>query len=241
MLKPAIAASAALLASLWTVAAQEDEIIVTGSRISAYQSDFVPVAHLRRRADFLLTTITVESDSRDGELRRSEVLKTLNALAERAAKDTSVELAVKRTFEFEDDEIVYVEPLTTKALAADILTGGSRSDTTKAELIIKTAIRPEDTLESAFGRLEKFAATATKTGRALVYADDEPGLSVVDLDRYRGPLLAAIAADAAALKTALGAEYSVSISGFEQPVRWRVVGPLELALYFPYSSSAAPK
>lgn len=240
-MKRTIIAAAALLASIGSAGAQDDEIIVTGSRISAYERDFVPVVHLKRRADFLLTTITVESDSRDGELRRSEVLKTLSALADRAAKDASVELAVKRTFEFEDDEIVYVEPLTTKALAADILTGGSRSDTTKAELIVKTAIRPEDTLETAFGRLEKFAQSASKTGRALVYADNEPGLSVVDLDRYRAPLLAAIAADAAALKSALGPDYGISLAGFEQPVRWRVVGPLELALYFPYSSAAAPR
>jgi len=38
-----------------------------------------------------------------------------------------------------------------------------------------------------------------------------------------------------------GDSYDVHIGGLEEQVRWRVSGPLELTLYFPYTSAAIPK
>ncbi len=49
-----------------------------------------------------------------------------------------------------------------------------------------------------------------------------------------------LASDNGAVRAVFGDQYRVTIAGLEEPVRWRVIGPLDLAIYFPYSSSIAP-
>ena len=79
-----------------------------------------------------------------------------------------------------------------------------------------------------------------ETGRASVGSYDDPGFSVVNIAQYRAPLLARIAADVKLVKEALGDDYQVTITGLEEPIRWRVTGPMSLAIYFPYMSTASP-
>ena len=221
-------------------AAQDDEIVVTGSRISRYDNDFLPVIYEKRRADFMVANVVVESDSRDYALRRDEVLKTLRAMADRADKDAKIDLGLLRTFETDNDEITYVEPFTRAIISAAILSGGQRADTTRATIVVKTPISAGDTYDGAKARIEAFTESVPETGRAQLIDDDEPGLSIVNIGQYRAPLLKALAADNAAVRATFGENYRVSISGLEQPVRWRVTGPLELAIYFPYASSVFP-
>lgn len=220
--------------------AQEDEIIVTGSRISRYESDTVPVMNLKKRADFMVVEVIVESDSRDAKLRKDEVFKTLSALAERADRDQEIELGIKRTFETDSDEIQIVEPFNRNLIRDKILTGGGRADTSRAVIVAKTRIGGADSYDAAYERLEAFAKGAAVTGRATVTESGEPGLSIVDIGQYRAPLLTMIASDNKAVRSVFGDDYRVSISGLEEPVRWRVTGPLDLAIYFPYKSVIAP-
>ena len=101
MMKRAFAAGLAtgLVTLVSAAVAQDDEIIVTASRRSAFESDIVPVIHLKRRADFLVAEAVVESDSREAKTRLDEVLKTLEAMAARAERDDRIELGIQRTFE----------------------------------------------------------------------------------------------------------------------------------------------
>ena len=237
--------AALLLSAFWSLAgasafAQDDEIIVTGSRISSYESDTVPVIHLKRRADFMVVEVIVESDSRDAKVRRDEVFKTLSALADRADRDQRIDLGIRRTFETDNDETQVVEPFSRNSIRDEILTGGARTDTSRAIVIAKTPIEGGDTFDIAHARLAAFIKGAAVTGRATVTESDEPGLSIVDIGQYRAPLLALIAADNKAVRSVFGEDYQVSISGLEEPVRWRVTGPLDLAIYFPYRSAVAP-
>ncbi len=241
-MKMSAAALAAIVVTSGAARAQEDEIIVTGSRIAAYASDFLPVIHEKRRADFMVAEIVVESDSRDVKLRRDEVLKTLAAMADRADREQKIDLGILRTFETgDDDEVRSIAPFTRAALTDGVLTGGSRTDTTRALIIVKTPISTADTFDAAKARLDAFAESVPETGRASVAIDDDPGLSIVNIEQYRAALLKALAADNAATRDVFGDDYRVSVSGLENPVRWRVTGPLELAIYFPYASSAAPR
>lgn len=242
MLKAWSLAAAAFLAGVSTSFAQSDEIIVTGSRIANYEADIVPVIHLERKADFMVVKATVESDSRDANLRSDEVLKTLEAMAARADRDARIELGILRSYETADDEIEIVAPFDRSALKADLLAAGRRADTSSASIIVKTPIdATQDTFDTAKSRIDAFLKGVPVAGRALVTADDEPGLSIVDLGQYRAPLLNLLAEDNAAIKTVFGDDYVVSVSGLEQPVRWRVTGPLDLTLYFPYKSAVSPK
>ena len=119
--------------------------------------------------------------------------------------------------------------------------GGARTDTTRATILAKTPISANDSHDAAYGRLETFIKGASVTGRATVAESGDPGLSIVDIDQYRAPLLAKLASDNTAVRSIFGDQYRVSITGLEQPARWRVTGPLDLAIYFPYSSSIAPQ
>jgi len=221
--------------------AQDDEIVVTGSRISSYDNDFLPVIFEKRRADFMVANVVVESDSRDYALRRDEVLKTLRAMADRADRETGIDLGLLRTFETDNDEVTYVEPFTRSIIAEAILMGGQRADTTRATIVVKTPISAGDSYDGAKARIEAFTKSVPETGRAQLIDDRNPGLSLVNIGQYRAPLLKALAADNAAVKAIFGEDYRVSITGLEQQMRWRVTGPLELAIYFPYYSSVAPR
>lgn len=217
-----------------------DEIIVTGSRIAQYESDTVPVIHLKRRADYMTLELSVESDSRDSELRREEIFKTLEALADRAKRNDKIELALLRTYETDDDEIQYVTPFDASRLNDALLNDGYRADTSYTTLVIKTPISNSDDQLSAHTRLKDFVESTPKTGRALIDTS-ESGLSVVNIDQYRAPLLRALAEDNKTVQEIFGDAYRVEISGLEQPVRWRVTGPLDLAIYFPYKSAISPQ
>lgn len=242
MLKNLLIAAALFLASPAAGLAQSDEIIVTGSRIANYEDDIVPVIHVERKADFMIVKATVESDSRDIKLRQDEVLKTLEAMATRADRDPKIELGILREFSTDNDDIEIVAPFDRRLLKADILHYGGRSDTSRATIIVKTPIGDAgDTFDAAKARIDSFLKGVPVAGRALIDGDDDPGLSIVDLDQYRQPLLALLAADNAAIETVFGDDYAVSVSGLEQPVRWRVSGPLDLTLYFPYKSAVSPK
>lgn len=56
----------------------------------------------------------------------------------------------------------------------------------------------------------------------------------------REPLLRALAEDNASVREIFGDGYRVVISGLEQPVRWQMAGPMQLAIYFPYESTVQP-
>ena len=201
---------AALLMSLfWSMAgasafAEDDEIIVTGSRISSYESDTVPVIHLKRRADFMVVEVIIESDSRDAKVRRDEVFKTLTALADRADRDQRIDLGIKRTFESDDDETQVVEPFSRNSIRDEILSGGARIDTSRAIVVAKTPIEPGDTYDTAHARLAAFIKGAAVTGRATVTESDDPGLSIVDIGQYRTALLTMLAADNKSVRSVFG-------------------------------------
>jgi hypothetical protein len=108
-----------------------------------------------------------------------------------------------------------------------------------ANRFIRFATGSSDTYDAAYARPEKFVEETPVTGRATATTSDEPGLSMVDIGKSRAPLLIALAEDAKTIRAALGDNYRLSIGGLDQPVRWRVTGPLDLAIYFPYSSAAA--
>ena len=116
---------------------QSEEIVVTGSRIAQNEPQFIPVAHIVQKADFLILTTYVESDSRDYGLRKKEVTETLKAMEKKAARNKNIELGFIHTFETEDDEFSYVVPFSTESLSQDIFGTGYRADTTRANIIAK--------------------------------------------------------------------------------------------------------
>ncbi len=220
-----------------TYSQQLEEIVVTGS----YRTEGVtlPVIYLTQKADFLVMRSYVENDSRNILLREEEVMKTIDSLEKKANDNPSIELGILKVFEIDDEEIEYIEPFT---LSDITLSSGYRADTSKAEIIIKTPIQEDDSSpEKVLKRIEDFIESVPVTGRATLIDDGEAALSVTDISQYRVPLLKALAEDTELIQSTLGENYNVSISGLEQPLLWRVIGPLKLAIFFAYKSEANPR
>ena len=78
-------------------------------------------------------------------------------------------------------------------------------------------------------------------GRALLEADDDLTLSVVNPDQYRSQVVDLVAADARATAARLGSEYAVEARGLDRPVEWSRASLTEVFLYVPYSYTVVPK
>jgi hypothetical protein len=216
-----------------------DEIVVTASR---YQERFeqvrMPAITLQRRADFVVVDLSIESDSRDLELRRGELSQTLKDLAQKAKPGGAVSVAI---LEENDDETAgetRIRPYSYEAAMA-LVRGGGRPDTSRLTLLLRTAVGKDDTLESISDRLDAFVRTLQKPGRIAVSTGEE-NLTLVNPAQYRRPLIESVAADAKATIAMLGAGYGATITGLESRVAWKRSADLELTLYMPYAMVIEP-
>ena len=232
---PLIVVACTVCAAAGAQSENYDEIVVTASRIGGYDSESVPVVHIKRRPDFMVVDAFIESDSRDAATRRREINNTLESLANRAASTPGITLGLSRTFETDSDEIEYVVDFSIDAVT---IFSGRRPDTSRVALVIKSPIsESDDSPDAVYERIESFIQSVDVSGRAVVNDYGETNYSLIGISQYREPLLKLIAEDVAKLRALFGEEYQVSIGGLEDPVRWRVSGPMQLAIYFPYNSS----
>jgi hypothetical protein len=225
---------AALAAAIVTPAFAQDEqeIVVTGARLERYESLVLPAITLTRRADAVLATANIWSDSRDPALRAREIRATLEDMARRArASDVTISL-------IQDDVL---RPFTVD-LAMRLLAYGGRADSSQVTVQLRTATRgPDDTLDAARGRFTQFVESISENGRASVdFDEDELQLTVVDLPQYRAPLLQAIVADGRNVAAAMGEGFRPEISGLESPIAFRRSGDLDLTLFIAYALRAVP-
>ncbi|NBB52758.1 TonB-dependent receptor [Rhizobium sp. CRIBSB] len=211
-----------------------DEIVVTGARAIEWDPDDVPVIQLMRRADNLIVEVRVVNDTREATGRRSEITRTLQAMARAAAADPAIELSIENGGAL----VPLVESMvSTLTLGFD----GGRSDTSVATLVVKTAIRPDDSLDSASDRIETFVDDVPLNGRSLIDISGDWQLSIIDPPRYRSEILTLIAADARQASAVFGDGYAVQIEGLSNRVTWRQAGPLQLGLFIPYDMTVTPR
>ncbi len=241
----ALAAVAALagscLAADCAAAQQVGEIIVTAEKREG-DSNNLPVA-LRnlggpphvvifRRADNLVVEVQVDCDTRDSNDRLSEMKATLgNMIAAAAASGGQIELGVES-----DNVIVALKP---EALDT-LLSPGQRDDTTTTTIVVKTHVGVADTFEAATARIDGFVLKTKVVGRAQVSRVGDWQLTLITPRQYRSQIIAAIAQDANETAKAFGPGYAVELDGLEHPVAWNRSGPLDLALFIPYSLKIEP-
>jgi len=233
-MKKIIGLAAALLSvSIAPVWAQDaDEIIVTGSRYSAYEELTAPHIFEKRRADFVIVELEVRSDTRDYSTRRNEIRDALRALEGRARQGST-------TLVLTDEENGLVRPFSL-ASAEEIIRGDNRPDSSVITIRLRTPVGADDTLEAINERLERFVSGATKPGRVEMEMGDGE-LTLVDPEQYREGLVRAIAADGQAAAAAFGAGYGVVVTGLDRRVAWQRTGDLELTLFINYAMSIGPQ
>lgn len=235
---PKLFSTALAVAVALATPAAAQEIVVTGSRIQRDYEDrepaTVPVITVPRRADNLIVTVRVVNDTRDAAGRSDELIRTLRSMARAAASQPDIALSIQvdgQLVAFNEDMV------TSLALGID----GNRADTSTASLIVKTPIRPGDTLDSASGRIVQFVTRIDKAGRSLVNINGGWQLSIIDPGQYRPAVLEAIAADARETSARFGTGYAVEVSGMANSLAWVQSGPLDLSLFIPYQMSITPK
>ncbi len=206
--------------------AQVETVVVTGARAETEQSGIFIV----KRADHVITTVTVTCDTRDADQRKRELKETLRGLLHGAAATSTISLGVgDRT----------VDKLTV-ADFDDIVTADSRPDTSRAVIVVKTSVTAADTLNAAIARVTDFIKKAQRVGRTELLRQGDWDLALIAPDQYHGAILAKIADDAKRTAALLGPGYGVSMEGLEHPVAWGQQGPLDLALYIPYALKITP-
>jgi hypothetical protein len=208
------------------------EIVVTGMR--AAQDDYVrdmPAVGLRRPADYLVQQVVISGDTRDPKSRSTEIYAMLAKAVEVAAR-SGVELAY-------GDYIL--TPLTAANLKDVSLSRDSRPDSEKLSFLAKVRLTGGMTAQAAQQKIDKFIDAVPEVGRAQMDSEDDPTLSVIGPDSYRGQIAAVVSEDARKLAQTMGEGYAVQIEGLNMPVNWSRAGPSDVMLYIPYKLTILPR
>jgi len=201
-----------------------EEIVVTASRISEYDSNSTPHVVLRKRADNLIVEVNVVCDTRDASQRRDELRATLKSMIHAAEKDPTIELGLGQEVVGRFDE----------SMIDSLIGSSNRPDTSAARLLIKTRVTAADTQDSATGRIESFIKKTPKAGRTEILVNGGWNLTLIQPEQYRGEIIALVARDSLGSAETFGGDYGVAVQGLQLPVSWYQAGPLDLALYIPY-------
>lgn len=231
-------AAASLLVCAVPAFAQDEEVIVTGSRIQRDEDGILsspkpgPTMMLRRTADFAVQPVRVVGDTRDEVKRREEIYAMLKG---------AIALAPKYGVELATGDYL-VEPLTLGNYKNLVLgEDEERDDAEGAGFLVKTRLAPGMDAKTALERITKFVKAVPAVGRAEFVTQGDLTLSVVSPDQYRGAIIDLIAADAAKAMAKFGPNYAVTVTGLDRPVEWTRAGLTEVSLYLPSSYSVVPR
>lgn len=232
MLRSIILAAAMAVCAVAPASAQDDEeeIIVTGSRLESWDRFPAPHAYITRRADFAVVEVTVRNDTREEGAREAEIMDALRRM-ETAARRADMTLALV------DDDIDIVRRFSLEG-ARQLLRPGSRNDTSVLTVRLRTAVTADDTLESIHARAQTFVTELPKPGRVEMNVG-ETDLSMVNLERYRPDMLREILTEGRDLSQMSGGVQHVEVGGLENQVAFKRSSDLELTLFLPYTLSVA--
>jgi hypothetical protein len=250
----------ALLAS--PLAAQDDGlgevVVVTGSRISSNSLSPLgvavlppPVVGLRRQADSAVRNIEITSDSRELDMRRSEVEAMLLAAIDRAARDGVV--LVTGEFELveltrenwqdqfpglanpdaiaddEDDDYDYYDDEDDAPSPAYEDDGGTMT----VRLKVKT--RLEGSIGDAEKKLTAFVRKVPATGRSQIGQRGELALTIVKPEQYRDAIYTRIADAARHAESFYGPDYGLEVTGLDNAIEWKQASNTDVFLFIRYN------
>ena len=210
------------------VAAQSgalDEIVVTGSRRTGEAVVPLPAVTIRKRADFLVQAVSISNDTRDAKSRKAETYQTVRGLVQAAARIPGMSLA------FQKGVLI---PITDKDYQVPLTDDGDRNDASHATIYVKLALTPQTDVTQAITTLETFISDAKMVGRTSLDSEGDVALSVINPERYRGEVIAAIAQSVKELRTALGDRCRINVGDFSRRLQWQRSEVSELTLYLPY-------
>ena len=138
----------------------------------------------------------------------------------------------------EDSGDTSVNPYSVDVAEAAIR-NGSRPDTSRVVVLLRTPVSAQDTIVSVQDRLDAFVRALPKPGRVSLSIDD-PELTLVDPAQYRADVITAIGRDAKAIIDSGGPGQAVELEGLENQLVWRRTGDLELTVFLPHRLKLVP-
>ena len=205
-----------------------EEVVVTGIRASMDDYYEVPAVTIRKDADFLVQNIRLVNDSRSPELRKSEIIETINHLIKASTKVKGIELSYGEGF---------LEPIKLNDESLELLEERGKSDTSYIDIFVKVAFNKKEQAKKQIESLRKFIDDAKLEGRTLIEGRGDIGLSIIKPQQYRYEIIRAISEDNNRMKQIVGEECKVSVRGLEGRVFWERVSVGELMLYIGYSTT----
>lgn len=203
--------------------AQVEEIVVTGMRSDGYGE--MPAVTIKKPADFLVQEIRLVNDSRSPDLRKKEILSTIDAMLKRASANKRIALSYGDGF---------LEPVNLNDESLQIIEDKRRADTSIIDIFVKTTLAAGDNTKERIAELRKFITDARLTGRTEIEPLGDIGLSIVDPERYRYGILEKIAQENARMIQAMGGKCRIKLAGLEGRVQWERTDVAELTLFIPY-------
>jgi hypothetical protein len=186
----------ALILVPMVAAAQLEEIVVTGSRIRGSNEE-MPAVTVPKTADFLVQNIRLGNDSRSPDLRRQEIVQTIDSMMKQAARARNIELSYGQGF---------LLPIDLSEDALEVIEDNKRSDTSYVDIYVKVKFDPKQDAKSQISALRKFITGASKVGRTEIDPLGDIGLSIVNPERYRYEVIGAITAELGRLRQAVGVD-----------------------------------
>lgn len=251
----ALTALALLAAPLWAQDGDSpvENIVVTANRISGPVStvgiaDRRPVIGLKRKADSVVRTITITSDSREEDMRKREVETMLLAALDMADRE-GLSLVTG----------VYEVKVVTKANWRDLfpgLVGKTDSDTddededddddgnvapgfvdngNEATLTLKVKTTLTGSIADAQTRITRFVKKVPQNGRAQMAQRGQLALTIINPEQYRDEIYRRIAAGTKHAIEFYGPDYGAEITGLDREIKWEQANASEVFLFIPYT------
>lgn len=212
----------------WGQSEAVEEVVVMGIRASMDDFYDIPAVTIRKDADFLVQNIRLVNDSRSPELRKSEIIGTINNLIKSSKKVKGIEISYGEGF---------LEPIKLNDESLELLEDRNKSDTSYINIFVKVAFNKKEEAKEQIENLRKFIENAKLEGRTLVEEKGDIGLSIVKPQQYRYEIIQAISEENRKMKEIVGEKCQVSVKGLEGRVLWERVSVGELMLYIGYSTT----
>lgn len=206
--------------------AQLEEIVVTAQMRGGGYYD-MPAVTLKNKADFLVQNIQLINDSRSPDLRRSEIIATIESLMKASKKIKGIELSYGDGF---------LTPVNLDDNSLQIIADRNKTDTSYVNIFAKVALLDTVSAKKQIFDLREFIANAELLGRTEVIAQGDIGLSIIGPEQYRYEIIKKISEENKRVASALGKPCGFSLSGLQNRVEWERSGVDELTLYIGYES-----
>jgi hypothetical protein len=221
----------ALCFSELAISSEMQEIVVTGSRLSD-DYDVMPAVTIERQADFLVQNIRLINDSRSPELRRKEIIQTINNLLKASKKIDGVELSYGEGF---------LVPVNLSDDSLQLIEDRKRKDTSYVDIFVKVALKEKHSSKQQITELRSFISKTKLDSRTEIEALGDIGLSIVGPEQYRYEIIKQITIENNKIKDVVGGSCEIKISGLEGRVQWDRTDISELTLYISYTTEVSCK